>query len=363
MACEGKNLELSMLSRVKEQLADLDPSYFALVMSTGIVSISSEFLGWSFLAWALLWVNLLSYAILWLLNLVRIVLFPRRFLADWSDHSRGVGFFTAVAATGVVGTQMVVVSGDLLTARILWYVGAALWFVCMYGIFGALTVKEEKPDLAEGINGGWLVAVVGTQSLCVLGCLAAPELGGGVESRLMIMLALWLSGGMLYIWLISLIFYRYTFFKFLPSDLMPPYWINMGAMAISTLAGSILIQRAPDSPLLTELLPFLKGFTLWYWATATWWIPLILILSIWRHGLKRFPIAYDQGYWGLVFPLAMYTACTFQLGRAVDSPLISAIPGGFVYVGLTVWGATFFGLLRRVAAIVTGRIKPAGDGT
>ncbi len=58
----------------------------------------------------------------------------------------------------------------------------------------------------------------------------------------------------------------------------------------------------------------------------------------------------------------MYTACTFQLGRAVDSPLISAIPGGFLYVSVTVWGVTFFGLLRRLAAILTGRIKPAGDG-
>ena len=46
---------------------------------------------------------------------------------------------------------------------------------------------------------------------------------------------MWLWGGMLYIWMISLIFYRYTFFPFQPGDLTPPYWINMGAMAISTL--------------------------------------------------------------------------------------------------------------------------------
>jgi hypothetical protein len=29
--------------------------------------------------------------------------------------------------------------------------------------------------------------------------------------------------------------------------LAPPYWINMGAMAISTLAGSQLILSAPDA--------------------------------------------------------------------------------------------------------------------
>src|SRR5690606_2696657 len=46
---------------------------------------------------------------------------------------------------------------------------------------------------------------------------------------------------MLYIWMMALIFYRYIFFNFSPADLAPPYWINMGAMAISTLAA--LLQR------------------------------------------------------------------------------------------------------------------------
>ncbi len=125
-------------------------------------------------------------------------------------------------------------------------------------------------------------------------------------------------------------------------------------MAISTLAGALLIQRAAESPLLLSILPFLKGFTLWYWATATWWIPLMVLLGVWRHGIKRFPLSYDQGYWGLVFPLAMYTACTFQLGRAIDSALISAIPRGFRDVGVLAWSVTFWGLLRRLVSILFG---------
>jgi hypothetical protein len=51
--------------------------------------------------------------------------------------------------------------------------------------------------------------------------------------------------------MISLIFYRYTFFRFAPGDLSPPYWINMGAMAISTLAGALLIENAGDPSLPT----------------------------------------------------------------------------------------------------------------
>ena len=70
---------------------------------------------------------------------------------------------------------------------------------------------------------------------------------------------MWLWGGMLYIWIISLIFYRYTFFRFSPTDLAPPYWINMGAMAISTLAGSLLIANAPDAPFLAVAAALPRG--------------------------------------------------------------------------------------------------------
>jgi hypothetical protein len=51
----------------------------------------------------------------------------------------------------------------------------------------------------------------------------------------------------------------------------------MGAVAISTLAGTLLVSNAPQLPLLTTLFPFLLGLTLLFWATATWsryWLPL-----------------------------------------------------------------------------------------
>src|SRR5437763_1174973 len=84
-----------------------------------------------------------------------------------------------------------------------------------------------------------------------------------------------------------------TLARFAPSDLMPPYWINMGAMAISTLAGTLLLAKAAASPLLTSLRPFLLGLTILFWATATWWIPMLVILGVWRHVWKRFPLTYS----------------------------------------------------------------------
>jgi len=333
-------------------LADLHPAYFAMVMATGIVSIASVLVGFRTLGEALLPANVIFAAVLATLTLVRIIRFPARVVADLSDHSRAVGFFTLVAATSVLGSQVLLVTEVRSIAIGLWIMAIVLWAALTYGVFTALTVTRVKPTLAEGINGGWLVAVVAPQSIVVLGAQLASGFGAYQQEVLFFCLTMWLGAGMLYIWIISLIFYRYTFFVLEPSDLAPPYWINMGAVAISTLAGSFLVLEAQRSALLAQLLPFLKGFTLLFWATATWWIPMLVILGIWRHGIQRFPLRYDPLYWGAVFPLGMYTACTWRLSEALTLPSLTAIPRVFIFVALTAWILTFAGLVHR---LVSGR--------
>ena len=53
-----------------------------------------------------------------------------------------------------------------------------------------------------------------------------------------------LVGLMLYVVVIGLIFYRWTFFSLSGEQVTPPYWINMGALAITALAGSNLVLSA-----------------------------------------------------------------------------------------------------------------------
>jgi tellurite resistance protein TehA-like permease len=328
------------------RIASLHPAYFALVMATGIVSIAADLVGMPEIARVLFGLNLLFYPVLVVLTGIRIARYRDRVVADLLDHGRSVGFFTTVAATCVLGSQFVVVAGLWRPAAFLWTVGILLWGVITYGVLALLTVKEHKPPMPEGLSGGWLVTVVAAQSVSVLGTQLATEFGSREPLVLFVSLLLWLGGGMLYIWIMSLIFFRYTFFVMEPSDLGPPYWINMGAVAISTLAGALLVAAAPASALLAELTPFLKGMTLLFWATATWWIPMLVILGIWRHLIRRFPFRYDPLYWGAVFPLGMYTVSTYRLGQIIDVPEIMAIPPLFIWIALLAWTVTMVGLVR-----------------
>jgi tellurite resistance protein TehA-like permease len=338
-------------SLLRQSIATLNPSYFALVMATGIVSVASQLLGMSRIAAALFWLNIVAFAILVVLSVARLSMFPRLLWADLIDHKRGVGFFTSVAASCVLGSQCLLIGELRGPAMALWGLAIVLWFVLTYAIFTSFAVKETKPSLPDGIHGGWLVSVVATQAVALLGGLLAPRFGDYREQALFFSLAMWLGGGMLYIWIISLIFYRYSFFPMSPADLAPPYWINMGAMAISTLSGTALIASAEGSAILSSLLPFLRGFTLFFWATATWWIPMLVILGVWRHVYKRFRLVYDPQYWGAVFPLGMYTACTFRLTQTMDLPFLAFIPPIFVAIALAAWSVTFGGMLYSLATV------------
>jgi tellurite resistance protein TehA-like permease len=202
-------------------LRDFFPGYFALVMATGVVAVAARLLRYERLSWPLFAIALAAYPVLWAVLLARIARFPRAVVRDFSSHERGPAFLTIVAANGVLGGDFHVF--HVLTAllpAVFWF-SVALWAVFVYGFLGVVTVADVKPDLEHGLNGSWLLLVVATEALSVLGCLLVQH-SAGKAATLFAALAFYLLGAMLYVLLSALVFFRWVFRPMHPSEMGHP---------------------------------------------------------------------------------------------------------------------------------------------
>jgi tellurite resistance protein TehA-like permease len=325
---------------------NLPPSMFSLVMATGIISIASNLLGMPWIARCLFLMSVVFYGLLWTMTGARLLCYPNRMLEDLRQSAVSPGYFTIVAATSVVGSEFVIIAGNLSVALWLWMFAVALWLLITYAVFTSIIVLPRKSSKRQGLNGFWLIAAVATQSVSVLTTAIVPVFEAQ-EAILFLSLFFYLMGCMLYIKIIVLIFHRLTFIPLTPVEMTPPYWISMGATAITTQAGAALMLRNGQSQFLTDLAPFIKGFTLFFWAAGTWWIPLLVALGVWVHLVRRVPLNYTPQFWGVVFPIGMYTASTFQLAAATGLNFLFLIPKASIYLALLAWTLALAGMVRQ----------------
>src|SRR5690625_5833964 len=135
---------------------------------------------------------------------------PERVLENLRGHRDAPGFFTLVAACSVLGSQSLLIGNTLPITVALAIFGLVGWIVFTYTIFTVFAGKQDKPGLENGINGGWLLAVVATQAMSVIASLIAAEVTApALRLELnFFALSLWPWGGMLYIWMMALMFYQ-----------------------------------------------------------------------------------------------------------------------------------------------------------
>lgn len=337
---------------LKNKIKTLLPAYFAMVMATGIISIALYLNSLEFFAFALFYLNIIFLTGLLTMFVFRCIFYTKEVLEDFKSYLKGPGFFTIIAALCIVGNQFILLYDNMDIAKILLIVAAVAWLIIGYGFFYNITVTKSKKNLSEGINGTWLVIIVAIQALSSLISFLTEGAGEPAYFYLFLSLCLFLLGCIFYLYIMSLIIYRISFFPLNARELGAPYWINMGATAITTLAGSMLILHTEGFNFIVDLLPFIKGFTLFFWAAGTWWIPLLIILGMWRHLIMKVPVptstnGYDPTYWGMVFPLGMYTVATFRLSEALEISFLKQIPEYFIYVAIAAWLAVSLGFVRH----------------
>ncbi|MEK6635247.1 MAG: tellurite resistance/C4-dicarboxylate transporter family protein, partial [Planctomycetota bacterium] len=189
---------------IRNSIKTLHPAYFAMVMSTGIISIAANLLGFKSIAYGLFYLNIVAYAIILSLQILRVKMFWSNLYSDLSNPKLSLVFFTIVAATNVLGSQFVSVVNYPEVAKIFWYFGIFLWTIVSLSTFNLLFIKcDQRIEMV--MHGGWLTATVGTQSVAVLGALLAPKFGDAGSFVMFSSFVWWMIGSFLYMVLITLI--------------------------------------------------------------------------------------------------------------------------------------------------------------
>jgi tellurite resistance protein TehA-like permease len=335
---------------MKRTIQQFPPVYFALVMSTGIISLAAQAQQMSGLATGLFYVNLVAYPVLLALLVLRLVLFPGEFWAALTSHKDGPTFLALVPATALLGSQFVVLANKHFIGSMLWLVALGAWLLLGYSFVLGVSLKQEKPALEQGLNGGWLLLVVATESVAVLGATLLPTSTLPPLAAVLGVLGLFLLGSLLYLLLITLIFYRLTFVHLGEEEVGAAYWISVGASAITVLAGTAVATAMQHTQALAELIPFVKGYSVLFWAVSTWWLPVVVVLRLWNHWITRPAFAFSPNYWSMVFPLGMYTAATGKLAQSLPVAALQLVPQYFIYLALAAWGLTFGGMLYHFVA-------------
>jgi tellurite resistance protein TehA-like permease len=334
--------------RVAAAVRDLHPGYFAFVMATGIVSNGAFLLGPAWLSRVLLVIAAAGLVVLGAALLARLAFFRTKVVADVRAPERVFGFFTITAGLDVLGVRLANAGHPLATASLAG-LAAAVWLVLTYGVPASLLLTRSHESILGGVNGAWLLWVVGTQSLSVSASSLVPAWPS--QSRLLAPVAagLWGVGLVLYLLLVSLILLRWLTMPMTPETLGPPYWILMGATAITVLAGANLLGLPATLPAVRATAGFVDGFSFVLWAFGTWWIPLLVVLGCWRHIRHRWPLTYEPTLWSVVFPLGMYSVATLSYGKVTRIGFMAPLSRFMLWVAVAAWVAVATGFLVRLA--------------
>lgn len=353
-------------------------------MSTGIISIAFRELGVDAVAWLLAVFNVGCYFLLLVLFGARTVLFPTRVVAELQNRERHWGTLTFIVGTNPLGAQFVFFFDAIGVATGLWLTTVVATPLLLYYLFATEVIGARKVEVSERIDGAFLLVIVCMQSLAILGGLLSDTLMSYASWIVLLSMSYFGAVYVLYFVIVTIVTYRLLDGNVRPKDWTGPYWITMGAAAITTLAGSTLGPRLESIPAWEPYAPVILGVTFLAWAIASWWIPLLLAVDAWkfvtgdvdgrppvwvlafpwsRLGFGRRLHTYASTAWGRVFPMGMYTACTLNLAGISTFNLLGTIPTYWGWFALVVWLFTFLGMVRAVVRVLSRGILPGTDTT
>lgn len=314
--------------------------WFIVAMATVMMALSSSSYGCNSVSPYLFIIGLGVFFSVAVFMIIKAVLYYEDLLHELLDPEKLHYSFSLVGVVGLTGICASRLFGWYTAAYIFWYAAVVLWVGITLSSFTILFLyrKSEDRRIEDVLHGGWFFVTVGTQFTALLSIEVA---GQAIEHTLLIQcfsFALWSVGTFLYLIFMTLMIWRLVFYPVTHVTELSPYWMNTGAAAITTVVCAALHQQVQitGGPFV-ELLPFLKGFSLFFWSIGLWWLPFLIILAIRKQVKGGWAIPFTVGYWEIVLAICLYAAGTKQLAGLFDERFIITFSLYFSIIGAVVY--------------------------
>ncbi|CAO3652935.1 unnamed protein product [Mucor hiemalis] len=203
----------------------------------------------------------------------------------------------------------------------------------------------------ESMNGTWLLPIVPAVVTSSSGGLLANHIDEG--RALVVLLISYVMMGMGLLLALSIIviyFYRLAVHKLPPKEVIISSFLPLGPLgqgaygmiqmgsAGKRLFGDKYIHGLGDTAYGLGFLfaLFLWGYGLWYLCVAVFSVGITV----------KQKIPFNMGWWGLTFPLGVYTAATISIGNVLDSMFFHVLGAIFVCILVLIWLAVIAKTLK-----------------
>lgn len=333
----------------RSSLTRLPIASFTVIMAAAILSVAASDASQVDLAAVLRGLAIVMFGVLASLHAARMLLHSRVNANETGHPETAFDAFSLVAAISVSAVALAPQLAGWLLALI--WGGAILVWLNIVALVSRALLRHRGQDMVHFASGRWLLAVVSIESIAVLGTSVFAATHSAIAS--VGALIAWALGLVAYPVVALVIALRLHRRGWQAIDLTPDHWILMGALAICTLAATDL-AASPGGELIRD---FHGGIADVAWVTwsGAGALYVLLAAATFRRWLvwsaSRRP---DMRWWASVFPLGMYSACTFGLFH------VSALGAQRVLASATFWPALGAGCMagwmsvRTIARSLTG---------
>lgn len=339
------------LDHLQDLIRHFTLNWFTVTMGTGVVALILPELPFnSELLWILgssLWqFNIVIFLLFSLLYGLRWLIFPKEAKQIFSHPTMSLflGAIPMGLATIINGLLKFAlpIYGELALAlaQVLWYVDVVLavsiaWLVpfCMF--------SQQKHALSS-MTAIWLLPIVACEVASASGGLLLQHLAVD-QHAVWILLASYLLWGISVLpafAILTILMLRMALHQLPSKELAISSWLALGPIGTGALAMLLLGAQAP--PVFSSLDMHSLGMfcqqagifiSLILLGFGTWWLGIALFTTL-KH-LSDLP--FNLGWWGLTFPLGVFSLAIFNLAEQLHLLLIQQIFNGLAMILILLW--------------------------